>query len=75
MGIFSGTSLPPIVRVGNSADAVQSLRRDTALASLSVRLVRSPQVVRSPVAVVPASRPKVEFVPKRRAVKPRRRVR
>lgn len=70
VGTFSGTSLPPIVRVGNSADAVQALRRDTALASLPVQIVRSPQVIRSTVA----SGVKVEFVAKRRTVK-RRRVR
>jgi hypothetical protein len=73
MGTFSGTSLPPIVRVGNSADAVQALRRDTAVASLSVELVRSPRVVRS--SAVAAPRVKLEFVAKRRAVRRRRRVR
>jgi hypothetical protein len=67
VGSFSGTSLPPIVRVGNSADAIHAPGRDTAVAGLPTHLV-GPTRVRSEVPVGPA----IEVVSKRRLVKNRR---
>jgi hypothetical protein len=60
---FSGTNLPPIARVGNSADAVHTPGRNTSISSVAVVLVR-PSIVRS---VAPAG-PVLEFAPKRRPI-------
>src|SRR5262249_21123144 len=62
MGTFSGTGLPPVARVGNSADAIQAIRRDTSLVNLPVRLVRA-LVVRAP---APPTNSPIEFAPRRR---------
>jgi len=67
MATFSGTSIAPVVRVGNSADAVQALRRDTSIAWSPANIVR-PVIIR---AVIPTE-PALEFAPKRRVLKRRR---
>jgi len=64
MSTFSGTNLPPIARVGNSADAVHNPGRNTSISSIAVVLVR-PSIVRS---VAPAG-PVLEFTRKRRIVR------
>lgn len=67
MATFSGTGLPPVARVGNSADAIQALGRDTSLVRLPVRLVRA-SVVR---VSAPAASPAIEIVRRRKIVKRR----
>lgn len=63
---FAGTALPPIVRIGNSADAVPALDRGTSLTSApsTVHIVR-PNIVR----VVPKANPSPQSPPKPRISK------
>ncbi len=65
---FAGTALPPIVRVGNTADAVPAFDRGTSLASApsAVHIVR-PTVVRVRAAATPQPR----MTPKPRVTKAR----
>jgi hypothetical protein len=70
MASFSRTSLPPIVRVGNSGDAVQTTRRDTAPTSMPSQVTRV-TIVRVPAPTGPA----LEFTPARRTVARRGRAR
>jgi hypothetical protein len=60
---FTGTALPPIVRVGNSADAVPAIDRGSSLAGApsQVHIVR-PTIVR----VVPKPTPPAQAAPKPR---------
>lgn len=60
MANFSGTALPPIVRVGNSADAGPALDRSSSLAGAPspVYIVR-PTIIRAvPKATPPQHAPK-----------------
>jgi len=65
---FTGTALPPIVRIGNSSDAVPALDRGTPLASAPtvVHIIR-PTVVR----VMPKAAPPPQAPPKPRITKAR----
>jgi len=65
---FAGTALPPIVRVGNSADAVPAFDRGTSLTSApsTVHIVR-PKVVH----MVPKATPPPKSPPKPRITKAR----
>src|SRR5260370_30461430 len=64
MSTFSGTGLPPIARVGNSADAIQAIGRDTSLVALPVRLVRTTVIRLS----APTADTTLEFVAGRKKV-------
>lgn len=63
MANFTGTALPPIVRVGNSADAVPALDRGSSLAGAPspVYIVR-PTITRT----VPKATPAPQSAPKPR---------
>ena len=67
MASFSETSLPPIVRVGNSADAIHAIARDTAPTP-------APSVVMGPVIfrVEAQDRPALECAPTQRPTIKRR---
>lgn len=70
MASFSRTNLPPIARVGNSGDAVQTTRRDTAPTAMPSHVTRVTIVrVSAPVG------PTLEFKAARPTVNRRGRVR